>query len=121
MTIDAGRLRHNIRLERLITLLDSNGEEAQDPETGVIPKVWEFMGNTWAAIEPLSTREFIASQQAMSRVNTKIIIRYREGIDFTWRAIHKDKIYNIEGILADKDSGLEYLTLPVSSGTNEGQ
>ena len=34
--------------------------------------------------------------------------------------LHKDKIYNPAGWLPDQDSGLEYLTAPVSQGLNEG-
>jgi SPP1 family predicted phage head-tail adaptor len=72
----------------------------------------------WASIEALSAREFIAAQAEDSKVNTRITIRYRSGINAKMRLYHeaKDVYYNIEGVLSDKDSGLEYLTLPCSSG-----
>lgn len=51
----------------------------------------------------------------------RITIRYRQDIDATWRVVHGGKFYNVEGVLADKDSGLEYQTLPVSQGVSDGQ
>ncbi|KPB96501.1 Head-tail adaptor protein [Pseudomonas syringae pv. maculicola] len=36
------------------------------------------------------------------------------------RALHRGRIYNIHGALPDAKSGLEYLTLPVSEGLNNG-
>ena len=36
------------------------------------------------------------------------------------RIVHKTKIYNPAGFLADPDSGLEYVTVPVTQGVNEG-
>lgn len=37
------------------------------------------------------------------------------------RITHRGKVYNIAGVLPDNMSGLEYITLPVSEGVNDGE
>lgn len=126
MSIAAGRLRHRVRIERYAELLDSNGETIQDPETGEISREWTAVATVWAAVEPLSAREFIQSQATQSQISARIVIRYRDGLDAAMRLVHvrtgrDDVIYNPHGFLADVESGLEYLTIPVSNGVGEGQ
>lgn len=113
----AGKLRHYVTIQKLTT--------TQDPVTGNITESWaDKWVNVPAAISPLSGREFIAAQSTQSEVTGRITIRWRDGLDASMRIVHTVKgtarIYNIEAILADADSGLEYLTLMVSSGVNDG-
>lgn len=110
--MDAGRLRHRIMLQSQQTTRDSDGR---------LVVSWRDEGEVWAAIEPLSAREFIQAGAAQSAVTARITIRHRADVRASWRATHAGRIYNIQGVLADKDSGLEYLTLPVSEGVNEGE
>lgn len=121
MNIEAGRLRHRITLQAPRDLLDSNGDVIQNQETGEVARVWEDVATVWAAIEPLSAREFIAAQAVQSKVTTKIIIRHRE-VDASWRALHVrgilTTVYNIHGVIPDPDSMLEWITLPCSSGVS---
>jgi SPP1 family predicted phage head-tail adaptor len=124
MSIEAGRLRHRVRIEQLENLLDSNGAVIQDEETGQVAQEWAEVATVWAAIEPLSAREFIQSQATQSQITARIIIRFRDGLNAAMRLVHvrrdmADVIYNPHGFLADKDSGLEYLTIPVSTGVSE--
>ena len=111
MSIDAGKLRHWVDIQEPL--------ESRDSEGGV-EVLWEIFARVPAAIEPLSAREFVAAQSVQSRVTTRITIRHLDGITAKMRIEHGSKIYNIEGILADKESGLEYITMPVSEGVNEG-
>lgn len=115
MAIDAGKLRHRIAIQEYQFI-------KQDPSTGEETRDWASIHECWAAIEPVSAREFVAAQAAQSKVTARITIRYVDGIDASMRIVHakrgKDVIYNIEGVLADKDSGLEYLTLPCSEGVS---
>lgn len=108
----AGDLRHRITLQR--------PQHMQDPVTGAMNVSWAEVAKTWARIEPLSARDFIAAASNQSKVSARIVIRYRSGIDSTMRIVHRDKIYSIEGVLADPKSGLDYLTLPCSEGVNDG-
>ncbi|KCB41287.1 phage head-tail joining domain protein [Bordetella hinzii 5132] len=59
------------------------------------------------------------SAAGQSEVTARIVMRARD-ILATDRIIHRGTVYNIRGVLADKDSGLEYVTLPVGTGVNEG-
>ena len=113
MALSAGRLRHRVRIER--------PDYVQDLITGEMVKGWVLVAdNVPAAIEPLSAREFIQSQALQSSVTARIVIRRRADIDATMRILHRDMVYNIHGVLADPVSGLEYQTLPVSEGVNDG-
>lgn len=116
MALAAGRLRHRITFQRLVSLTDSNGDVIQDPDTGVITQVWLDIVEVWAAIEPLSGREFIASQAVQSKVTGKFICRKRTDIDASCRALHNGIVYQVEAVLSDPESGLEYMTLPFSEG-----
>lgn len=105
--IDAGRLRHRVTIQYPADARDSFGAPEID---------WETFAVVWAAIEPLSAREFVSAQAEQSKVVGRITIRKLAGIDADMRIEHNGEIYNIEGILTDKDSGLEYITIPVSKG-----
>lgn len=86
--------------------------------TGALDTTWTNVATVWAEISPVSAKEFIAAQVEDSKVTTRILIRYRSDFDHSCRIYHaaKNQYYNIEGKLSDKDSGLEYLTLPCSEG-----
>jgi SPP1 family predicted phage head-tail adaptor len=111
--MDAGRLRHRVTIERRVN--------RQDATTGETVPVWlTFAANLPAAIEPLSVRETMAAAAVQSQLVARIVIRYRAGIDATMRVKHGSTVYNIEGVLADADTGRDYLTLPCSAGVNDG-
>lgn len=125
MTLAAGRLRHRVTLQELIPLLDSDGDVIQDMNTGEVSRVWTTVADLWAAIEPLSGKEFIQSQAYQSKVTGRIVIRFYEPIHAGMRFSHfRDgypvRYYNIEAVLPDRDSGLEYITCLTSEGVNEG-
>lgn len=111
MSLEAGRLRHRVSIQRV--------SYVQDATTGAMVETWAEIAKVWAAVEPLSAREFVQSAAGQSEVTARITIRTRD-ILATDRIIHRGIVYNIRGVLADKDSGLEYITLPVGTGVNEG-
>lgn len=114
-TLSAGKLRHRITIQQ--------PRQQQDPNTGAIRTVWvDFATDVAAAIEPLSVREFIASQQMQSQITARITIRYRAGLTAQMRILQPStgRIYNPAGWLTDPDSGREYVTAPCSEGTNAG-
>ncbi|WP_202444518.1 phage head closure protein [Schauerella aestuarii] len=112
MPLSSGKLRHRVVIQRQ--------QNTQDPDTGDLTTTWVDLASVWASIEPLSAREFVQSSATQSNITARVTIRYRKGIDATMRILHREKIYGIEGVLADKDSGLEYLTLPCSEGVGQG-
>jgi SPP1 family predicted phage head-tail adaptor len=79
---------------------------------------WE---NVPASFEPLSARDLIAAQAAQSAATARVVIRYRSGVLPTMRIIHRNEIYELKGpALPDPGSGLEYLTIMVGTGLNNG-
>jgi SPP1 family predicted phage head-tail adaptor len=108
----AGTLRHRVTIQQPVS--------AQNPTTGAETVTWQYFAQVWASVEPVSVREFVAAKSGQSEVMARIVIRYRSGIDATMRILFRGAVYNIEGVLADAKSGLEYITLPVSMGVNDG-
>ena len=112
MSLAAGRLRHFVQLQNQVI--------TKDPVTGASVTGWVDLARVWAEIVPSSAREFSAAQAIGSEVTARITIRYREDVTAKCRILYRDKVYNIQGVLADAVSGLEYLTLPCSEGINRG-
>lgn len=110
--IDTSKLRHVVSIQEKTYVQDSSG----DMIVSWVDK-WPVV---FANIEPLSAREFVASANLESKVAARITIHFRDGLDSSMRIVHGSKLYNIEGILPDLDSGREYITIPCSYGTNEG-
>ena len=59
---------------------------------------WQTQATVWAAVEPLSVREFLQSQSMQSEITTRITIRRIPNVDATWRVLHGSTAYNIHGI-----------------------
>ena len=106
--LDAGRLKHRVTIEA--------PKRTQDPITGALTTTWAPEAtDVFAANEPLSVRDFIAAQSVKSRVNVRLVIRYRPGMNTTLRLVGADgTIYTPAGFLYDMDTGREYLTIPAS-------
>lgn len=111
MALAAGRLRHYIEIQQPVTVINTAGEREQ---------TWQHVTFAWAEVAPVSVRDFVASQQNQSKVNTKILVRSDSGLRPNMRVLYRNAIYDIEGILPDKDSGIEYMTFAASTGVNEG-
>lgn len=110
--VASGKLRHRVSLQTLVSDRDSEG---------VLQQSWMEVAEVWAAVEPLSARDFVQAGADQSEVSARITIRYRDNVNAGMRVVHRGKLYDIRGVLADKESGLEYLTLPAAEGVGEGQ
>lgn len=110
--VASGILRHRVLIQQQVTTKDSDGIEQT---------AWVDVATVWASVEPLSAREFIQSGQTQSAVTARITMRYRAGLLPSMRLVHRGEIFNVAGLLPDKTSGLEYITIPVSAGVNDGQ
>lgn len=115
MSIAAGKLRHRIAIQ-------AHQYVSQDPKTGEEKRDWVTVHECWASIEPLSARDLIAAQAAQSKATARITIRYADDIDASMRIRRlrrgKEVIYEIEGVLEDPISGLEYITLLCAKGVS---
>jgi SPP1 family predicted phage head-tail adaptor len=105
------RFRHRVTVESQVESIDSNGDHF---------RAWEYVTTVWAEIKPLSGRELLLAQQVQSQVSTNIVTRYRSDIDATCRLKHNGTTFNVLAVIRDPQSGLEWLTLQCSSGTNDG-
>ena len=105
MSIAAGKLNHWILLESLESSKDSHGDTVED---------WISQGGVWAEHVPSSAREFISASAMQSKVVGRFVIRTHPTIQATWRILFRGRYYNVEGVLTDPVTGLEYMTLPVS-------
>lgn len=115
MSIAAGKLRHRIEIQ-------AHEYVSQDPETGEETRDWVTVRECWASIAPLSARDLIAAQAAQSKATARITIRYADDIDASMRIRHERRgqkvIYEINGILEDPESGIEYMTLLCAKGVS---
>lgn len=113
MPLNAGELRHRITVDE--------PQYAQDLQTGERTRSWAvFAADIAAKISPLSATEYVAGQAQQSKVVARITIRHLPGLRADMRIRHLDTVYNIEGILPDPDSGLEWMTIVTSAGVNQG-
>ena len=86
----AGNLRQRVTIKQKTATQDAYGDE-------VI--TWVSWATVWAAVEPLTGREFLAARQVTAEVTTRIRIRYRSGILPEWRVTFGTKNYDIHSIL----------------------
>lgn len=64
--IRAGRLRHRVRIERVVETTNA---------VGGVTRTWRSIAARWAGIEPLTAREFMTHDQTNSTVSHRIMLR----------------------------------------------
>lgn len=111
----AGRLRHWLTFETLVTEQDSDGNAVE-----AWVDAFDTNPRMPCDVEALSGRELIAAQSLQSRITTRIRTRYRPGFDAVQRARDATTIWNIEAVITDPDSRIRWVTFLCSSGTNAG-
>ena len=67
VNLKAGALRHRVRFLRRREGVDELGEQSP---------AFDILFDAWAAIQPLSGREFFAAAQHVQNADTKITVRY---------------------------------------------
>jgi len=86
----AGLLNKRVTVYQKVTgspAVDSLGQ----PNTS-----WEELDTVWAAVEPLSGREFWAQQQVQSEITSRIRIRYRSDIIVGMKITYHSRTYIIK-------------------------
>lgn len=76
----------------------------QDATTGNVDTGWITFATVYAAVEPLTSREFLAAAATQSKVTARIIIDRLAGILPSMRVVHGSHVYKIEGILESANS-----------------
>lgn len=92
-----GRMRYRIQLQAY--------EAAQDDD-GFVTKEWTTVKEVWADIVPVSAREYFDSNRETTEADSKIYIRYTDGVRDDMRIVHGGRIFDIESVLGDKRSGM---------------
>lgn len=88
--IQAGKRNKHITLQRLDKVTTDGGEVTETETT--IAKVW-------AAIEPLSAREFWQAQQSQATTTHKITILYRPDITTRHQAVWNGRTFRFESVV----------------------
>lgn len=86
----AGTLRHRVTLQRLVSAQGASGDLAQS---------WADVTTVYAAVEPLSGREYWQAQQVAAETSIRVRIRYRQGVEPTMRVLYGSRILEILGIV----------------------
>ena len=92
---------------------------ALDPYGALVPG-WNTLMTVWASIEPLTGRELQSALQLASVVTHQITVRYHPTLVdtrkvATFRAIYKERIFNIHAALNEDESNV-LITLLASEG-----
>ncbi len=85
-----GHLDQRITIEALQGTLDDYGQPVNE---------WGTFLSTWAAVEPLQGREYLAAQAAVSEVTARIRMRFRPWMTAQDRVIHEGTTYGIESVI----------------------
>ena len=97
--MQAGQLRHKLDIETELNSQDAYGQTTQE---------WVvFLRGIWAAIEPISGREYFSSQQVNAEISHRIKIRYRTGITPNMRVKFSTRYFNIVSVIDLKEAHRE--------------
>jgi SPP1 family predicted phage head-tail adaptor len=99
----SGQLDQRISVERLQGGVDELGQP--------LPDTWAPLFTCWAAVEPLTGREYIAAQAAVSEVTAKIRMRFRPWMTAEDRVIHDGTIYNIVSLIDVRSANRELVLM----------
>ena len=104
----AGQLDQRVTVERLQGGVDELGQP--------LPDTWAPLFTCWAAVEPLTGREYIAAQAAVSEVTAKIRMRFRPWMTAEDRVIHDGTIYQIESVIDVRSENRELVLMCKANG-----
>jgi len=86
----SGNLRHRITLQRPVKSQSTSGAESIS---------WATVAQVWAQVLTLRGKEYLTHQELHSKVDAKIIIRYRSDITNQWRITSGSHTYQIEHVV----------------------
>lgn len=85
-----GNLRHRVVLQQKVITEDALKQQSE---------VWTDIATVWAAIEPLSGREYFAARQENAEVTAKITIRYRKDVTPDMRAVSEGRVFDVLSVI----------------------
>lgn len=88
----AGTIRSRISLQRPVRIKDDTGEMIVDQ--------WSEFAKVWAAVEPITGREYMAASEFRASTTTRIRIRWRPDVDASMRVVADDgTVYSVDAVL----------------------
>lgn len=106
----AGALNERITIQQQSTSQNAIGEIAQ---------TWSDVATVWAEIKDITGREYTIANAAQNEVQTRIRIRYRDGLLPAMRAMHGSIVYNVQAVL-NPSGAKDDLVLMCSKGVSNG-
>lgn len=105
----AGRLRHRVTIQSVTTNTDSYGQPIES---------WSTFAEVWAAVEPLTGREYFQAQQLQAEVTYRVRIRYLTGVLPTMRVLHDSRTFEVQAVinLDERNRELHLMCREVDSG-----
>ena len=88
--MQSGKLRQRVELQEPSGTQSGSGYRKDD---------YGAYATVWAAVEPLSGREFLEGRMATAEVNTRIRIRYNERVKPEHRVRWGEKLYHVEAVI----------------------
>lgn len=108
------------RLNKRVTIQSAVSGSPAINDFGEKNLVWTDLAEVWAAVEPLTGREFWAQQQVQSEITVRVKVRYRSDITTGMRVVYNEAIYMIKSII-DPLEKHEELHLMTSEGVRDVQ
>ena len=103
----AGTLDQRIELQELVQGFDDYGQPLS---------AWQTVLSSWAAVEPLQGREYLAAMQNQSETTIRVRLRYRPGVKSAMRVKHGTALYGIQSVIDVKSKGRELVLMCKASG-----
>ena len=102
MKLRIGDLRHRITIQKLEMIQDSYGQATE---------TWVDVVTVFAAVNPISGREFFKAETINSEITHRILIRYRKGIEPSMRVNFKGRIFTILSVInfQEKNEALQLM------------
>jgi len=88
--MEAGKLRHRVTIQQATATRDT---------IGVPEDTWSTLATVWAAVEPLTGREFVEAFRTNAELTHRVRIRYRSDVTAKMRVLESSRHYDIVAVL----------------------
>lgn len=95
-------MRHFVTLRTYTKSRDAYGAEVE---------TWDDFASTWASVEPLLGREYLASKQISAEVSHKIRMRYMDGVVPTMRVAWGAREFEIVSVMNVEERNREIVIM----------
>lgn len=97
-----GQLRHRVTIQAKTITRGTDGSVIES---------WADTATVWAAVEPLTGREYWAAQQINAERTVKFRIRYRSGITPQMRISYSSRTFDIKSVINVEEQNRELLLM----------